>query len=683
MKRNLVSIFFCCMTSVPFFAKPAVDYVDPFICTRGDHGQLDPAATIPFGMIKVGPDTDPGNHSGYNYDASRIKGFSHNRIGGVGCKGAGGNLRILPWVGHVNSVVATFDKANEIASPAYYSVLFENKIQAELTATNYTAFHRYEFPASDSACIIFDLASSFGGMISYAKEGLSGDGFALTVSSKNVCHRGRYTVHYYVVCSKKAHIITDTLDRLIFHYNMEHDPQIELYVTASSISQHDAKQTWHQLSEGKTFEEVHEEGREKWDSLLSLIEIYGNQEYKTIFYTHLYHTLLNPVVSENSQNQFRATDGQVYSSEDYTHYDSWSMWDNFRNKFSLFALIIPDISSDIGHSLVDLFRYGKPVWSGYHEPVPTVRTEHTIVTLLDLYQRGVNDFDIGLAYGKLSAQIDNIKASSPDEKLEKAYDYWALSEIAGLLGKPEDSLLFQNKAMGYQYTWKKYFSEMDDESDVMHAKGLYEGTIWQYRWHVQFDIDGLVELFGGIDPYTEQLEYFFNNHLYNHGNQPDIHVPFMFNYSTKPWLTQKWVNHILTKEMYQYYGTHTKWETPYYGRIYKNQPDGYIPEMDDDDGTMAAWYVLSSMGLYPVEVGKPEFQLSAPIFDRVVLHLNNGNIFEIITKNRSDQRYYIDRLTLNGKEMEDLFIRHKEILKGGRLVVELSDKPNTELGKKE
>jgi putative alpha-1,2-mannosidase len=150
----------------------------------------------------------------------------------------------------------------------------------------------------------------------------------------------------------------------------------------------------------------------------------------------------------------------------------------------------------------------------------------------------------------------------------------------------------------------------------------------------------------------------------------------MFNFGTKPWLTQKWVNKILTKKMYQYYGTHKKWDVPYFGRIYKSDPEGYIPEMDDDEGTMSGWYVLSSMGLYPVVVGDPVFQISSPIFDKVTIHLPDEKDFVIKTKNYSDKNFYIQKAKLNGREFNQTFITHNELSNGGILEYTLGEKPN-------
>jgi len=681
---NMIKNVFCLIGLFLFYnniiAQDVIDKVDLFICTEGDHGQLDPSATVPWGMIKVGPDTDPGNQSGYNYSATKLKGFSHNRIGGVGCRGAGGNLRVLPGIGMHTKESYSFDKSKEKASPAYYSTVFSNNIKVELTATNNTAFHRYTFPASDSAFLSFNLTSSFATFINVSKTMISKQDFAVSVSAKNVCDVGRYETHFYVRCSKEPFHKIDSSGSVVFYFSTVKDEIVDLTVTTSTISQQDAKQEWEFTAKDLKFNDALKQGQKQWSDVLSRIEVEGKEEYEILFYTHLYHTLLNPVRSENRNKEFKGTNGQLYTSQGYVHFNSWSMWDNFRNKFSLYSLIFPEISTDICHSLVDLYKFGKPFWSGYLEPVPTVRTEHSIVTLLDFYRRGINDFNAELVYNSMCSEITNISENSPDKKLEISYDYWALSEFARLLNKPEDQIFFHDKAMEYKNTWKKVFLTMDEKSDIMHAKGLYEGTVWQYRWHVQFDIEGLVNLFGSKDNYTNQLEYFFDKHLYNHGNQPDIHVPFMFNYSAKPWLTQKWVNKILTKDMYQYYGTHHKWDKPYYGRIYKSEPAGYIPEMDDDEGTMSSWFVLSSMGLYPVEVGKPVFQLTSPIFDKVVMHVGNGKTFEIITKNFDDEIFYIKDININGSNINRLVINQKEITNGGKLIIELSDIPNRNLG---
>ena len=211
---------------------------------------------------------------------------------------------------------------------------------------------------------------------------------------------------------------------------------------------------------------------------------------------------------------------------------------------------------------------------------------------------------------------------------------------------------------------------MNERSDIMHGDGLYEGTLWQYRWFVPWDVDGMAEMVGGKDVLAEELAYFFEEELYNHGNQPDIQAPFLFNQLEKPELTQKWVHRILTQPMNQHYGTHSKWEKPYFGRIYKNQPDAYIPEMDDDAGTMSGWFVLASLGLYPRCVGMPVYELSTPLFSKAQLNLENP--FIITTEGEGP---YIQKVILNGEEIDRFYIRHEEIVQGGSLHYELASEP--------
>ena len=678
-----IKIFICFVTLVSITAKSqksVTDYVDLFICTAGDHGQLDPSATVPFGMIKLGPDTDPGNHSGYDFNSKKISGFSHNRISGTGCNGAGGNLRFLPAIGSLQETSVPFNKNSEKAAPCYYSVSFINNITAELTATNQTGFHRYTFPKSDSAYVMIDIESSFAGTISSSKTMLNEHEFFVQISAKNTCAVGRYTSYYHIWCNKELTNFTDKQGKIFFKFKAQKNDKILFQVTTSVISLDDAREEWMSETKNLNFDETKKNGLEKWENLLSRIIVEGREEYKSLFYTHLYHVFLNPVKSENRSKNFLATNGEVYQSKGYTHYDCWSMWDNFRNKFSLYALIIPETASDIANSLVDLFKYGKPYWAGFYEPVPTVRTEHSEITLLDLYRRGISNFDINSVYRKLTAEINNSPGNSPDKILENSYDFWALAQFAKILGKEDDYLLFMQEAGNYKRIWKSKFLHMNEKSDIMHGDGLYEGTLWQYRWHAHFDIDGMIEMIGGKEKLAQQLEYFFNNHLYNHGNQPDIHAPFMFNFSNKPWLTQKWVNMILTKDMVQYYGTHTKWEKPYFGRIYKKSPEGYIPEMDDDEGTMSGWYVLASMGLYPVLVGDPVFQISAPIFDKITIHLANNKIFTITVNGLSDQNFYINSAELNDQPFNQSFLEHKDIASGGKIIYNVTNKPNEKFG---
>ena len=213
---------------------------------------------------------------------------------------------------------------------------------------------------------------------------------------------------------------------------------------------------------------------------------------------------------------------------------------------------------------------------------------------------------------------------------------------------------------------------------------MYEGTPWQWRWFVPHDGPGLVNLIGGKEKFSAELDYFFNNDLYTQGNQPDVQAPFLFNSVGTPWLTQKWVRKILVEPMTQRYGTHGFFEKPFYDRIFKTTPDGYLEEMDDDYGCMAAWFVMSAMGLYQVCPGEPIYQVTAPIFDRVTLNFDEnyytGKEFTIIANNLTPENIYIQSATLNNKPFNRTFLKHDEIVCGGKLVFNMGPEPNKNWG---
>jgi putative alpha-1,2-mannosidase len=678
VQANRPPLFFFFLLSLCFPAQAQQDYtayVDLFIGTAGDHGQLDPAACVPFGLVKLGPDTEPGNHSGYDYHADKIKGFSHNRLSGTGCRGAGGNLLVKPGVGEPNAAALPYDKTSEAAEPGYYAVFFPTiKTQAELTAANQTGLHRYAFPDTGQAFLMIDLKASFADFKTYTYHLEGKREIVGRVSARNVCNRGVYTQYFQILFSRPVQKFEVTDDKIYALFAADRRTDMELQVTLSPISIEQARLDRRNAVGRKSFDRVCVEAQEAWNDMLGRVEVEGREEYKKLFYTHLYRSLLLPMNSTSTDGYYRGTDGKIYRAEGYTHYDGWSIWDTYRTKLPLITLLYPEYMTDIARSLTDLYRTGKEDWSGRNEPVPTVRTEHALLVLLDAYRKGIRDFDVETAYAGMLKEARKLPYKSPDNILETSYDYWGIAQFAQLLGKEKDHEEYLSKAMNYRKIWHEKFLVMNDRSDIMHGDGLYEGTLWQYRWSVPWDIEGLIEMLGGERNFIAQLDHFFANDLYNHGNQPDIQAPFMFNAANEPKLTQKWVNKILAKEMTQHYGTHEKWKTPYAGRIYKTTPDGFIPEMDDDAGTMSAWFVWAALGLYPLTVGEPVYQLSTPIFERIVIHPEEGKTFTIETEGFSDERFYIDRMELNEQTYHQYQLMHDTIRRGGKMLFVLTDR---------
>ncbi|WP_181896404.1 GH92 family glycosyl hydrolase [Seonamhaeicola aphaedonensis] len=662
-------------------SKQNVDYINPFICTADDHGQTDVSASVPFGMVKPGPDTNPIAHSGYDYTAKEIIGFSNTRFSGVGCRGVGGNLRILPFfISEGDSIPnsVSFSKESEKAQAGYYSVQLNNEVQTQLTATRQVGFHQYTFPKSENAGFTIDLASAYVKHISDEHQIENGI-ISGKITSVNVCNKGKYTFYYAISFNQQPMEIKNEASKLIINFSTIEKQDVLLRCALSVVDKSSAIQNL-KASENLSFSEVKSQASKAWNDLLSVVDVETNNDsLKTMFYTHLYHATQSPFIINDDNGEYRGSDGKLYkSSTPYFH--GWSIWDTFRTKLPLLSLLYPEKYQDMLLSLKSLYKQDKPDWATETEPFLTIRTEHSMVMLLDAYRKGMLPFDLNEVYNELKEEAKHLPFKSPDNILESSYDLWALSEISEILGKEVDAEFYRARAFEYKTLWKDKFLVMDDKSDIMHGDGLYEGTLWQYRWFVPFDIQGIQTMMGGKQEFENQLDYFFSNELFNIGNQPDIQVPYLYNYTNSPWKTQQLVDKLLNKVTNNWYGTHEKFETPIVKKIFTASPNGYIKEMDDDAGTMSSWYVWSTMGLYPIFPGSTQLALTTPQFDKITIKTINKPL-EIITNGRTANNIYIQRVTWNGEEINSSIIDFNLISKGGVLQFELTDMPNTFLGK--
>ncbi len=655
-------------------------FVDPFICTGSDHGQTDVAAAIPFGMVKPCPDTDPIAHSGYDYNSKEILGFSHTRFSGVGCRGVGGNIRVLPYIlkDSIPDKLA-YNKESEKAIAGYYSVFLNNEIKVELTATEKVAFHKYTFPESENGGLSVDLTSSFAGHIS-EEHTISEDGMIMgKVNSVNVCRLGKYSFYYALLLDKKDKELVVDSSKVVFKFPTKANEQINLYCALSVISQEKAAESLKESMQ-RSFSQVKEDAYQKWNDLLGKVEIEtDNDTLNRLFYTHLYHATQSPFMVSESNGDYRGSDSKLYNMGDKTYYHGWSIWDTFRSKLPLLSFFYPQKYTQMMASLRELYKQGKPDWATETEPFITIRTEHSIVVLLEAYKKGLLDFSLDEIYPFLQEEAENLPFKSPDNVLESSFDLWALSEIAGELGHSEDKEAYLAKAMEYKNIWKSKFLEMGENADIMHGDGLYEGTLWQYRWFVPFDIKGIQSMVGGRKKFEAQLDYFFDNELFNIGNQPDIQVPYLYAYTNSPWKAQRLVNTLLTKPVNNWYGTHKKWNSPIHGKIFKDKPEGYIKEMDDDAGTMSSWYIWSYIGLYPVFPGSTDMVINTPLSKRTCVKLPNGEL-EILAEGLTNEAIYIQKVYWNDKELDSCFIDFNELTKGGTLKIVLGDRPNINWG---
>jgi len=753
MKRKkkyicLVSIFLIVLTTLQCstVSKKYIDYVDPFICTLGDHGHLFPGAVVPFGMVKLSPDTYPSSltgdgdwaHSGYNYADTQIRGFSHLRIGssgGTSIYDRAWHISVLPVIGKVEidpeKLATTIDKNSEQASPGLYQVhLSDFNIHAALTVDKHSGFHKYIFPKSQEAHIVFDMGSKDRIKESSIKI-ISSDEIVGSISCRgNIHFCAKFSKPFQSFSTWEKEIYPGQKEikgkkvGAVLDFQTDDNEIIYLKVGVSAISIDQARKNLDKEIPCWDFNSTVQRAQNSWENALSNILVEGDEEYKTIFYTSLYHSLLQPSITTDVNGKYQGYDTKVHNADGYTHYDNYAFWDSYRTKYPLLSLTAPKVMKDIVLSILDIYEQSSEYWtytnnehkphvggfsctgpSGYI-PFLNCRNEHMLTAVVDAYAKDILNTKQQMAYKGARKEImvqmpDKYEKigyipARPDQTCEYAYDNWCVAEMAKLENNPEDYSKFMKRASLYKNTWDSSIGffrarkangkwlDFPESPTENREKYMYEGTPWQWRWFVPHDVQGLIDLIDGREKFVADLDYFFKNDLYQAGNQPDLHAPFLFNYAGAPWLTQKWVRKILTEPFTQLYGTHELFEKPIHDRIFKTTPDGYLLEMDDDYGSMAAWYVLSAMGLFQVCPGQPIYQLTAPIFDRVTVKLDKaiyaGEKFIIEAKNLSSKNIYIQSATLNNVPYEKPWISHREIVSGGKLVFEMGTEPNRDWG---
>ena len=642
--------------------------VNVFLGSSGDHGQMTPAATYPFSMLSIGPQTYPKLHAGYEHKAKVFLGFTHNRFEGVGCQGSGGNILIKPYLG-TNPAASALIKTSESASPGNYEVAFSNKIKAAFTVVEKQGLEHYDFPAGEKG-FYFDLKHTLANQFVSEEHQVEGQSISGFVEAKTTCNVGTYKIYYYITIDRPVtwadsanHKLTATLS--------PSDSSAEIRVSFSSVDVAHAKSA----ADSRAFIQMKTASIKGWDEVLGRINVKGDAEREKLFYSLLYRTMQSPYVISEKDGSYRATDGSLQNAKQ-PMYNGWAIWDNYRTQLPLLAIATPEKYSGITASIANLYAFGKKDYATQHEPSNTVRTEHAIVVLLDAYRKGFK-VDLAGICDSLLKDVDRLDYSHPDKALESSYDAWAMSKILKVLKKDDLSAKYLKKAAEYKTYWKKDFEDLTKRDvDQVSARGLYQGTILQYRWFAPFDLTGLIELMGGDAAYIKQLDHFFDNDQYNHANEPDIQAPYMYNASTEPHKSQALVHKLAVDTVVQYYfNDNSRGIDPFIDRIYKNQPDAFIRTMDDDAGANSAWFVFAAVGFSPACVGSPVYYLNVPLFPTVTFQWPKGKAFHIVTENYSDQHPYIAKVTLNGKVLDRTWITHEEIMKGGELKITASDQP--------
>ncbi len=711
-----------------------VNYVNPFIGTGG-HGHTYPGAVVPFGMVQLSPDTkkDDWDHcSGYNYSDTTILGFSMTHLSGTGV-GDYGDIRFVPQTGRLQlqpansknsyiGYISHFSKKNEKAEAGYYSVLLDDyKINVELTATRRAGFQRYTFLNNDNAHILIDLKEGVtSAKVIDAEIRIISDHEIAGYRHINGWAQNRY-VYFYSVFSKpftapaviingkinpKQKVAKGTNIKAVVNYKVKKGEHILIKTGISFIDYQGAKNNLNREITDWDFQQIKTNAHYAWYNELSRIKIKSdNDKEKTIFYTALYHSFLAPNIASDIDFRYRSHDYKIYKDNSFTMYTVFSLWDTFRALHPLFTIIQRRRTIDLITSMLDMYKADSllPVWELAGNETNCMIGYHAASVITDAYIKGINGFDarlalqamdktamanhFGLKYYKTKGYIPSDKAGeSVSRTLEYAYDDWCIAQFAGKL---HDSILHKKYIRRAQY----YKNIFDRKTGFFRSKSngtfntpfdptqvnftLTEANAWQYDFFVPQDINTLIGLMKGDTGFDKKLDSLFTiNGLsgrkqsditgligqYAHGNEPSHHMAYLYNYIGKPWKTQKIVHNILSN-------------------LYKDKPNGLAG--NEDCGQMSAWYVLSAMGFYPVTPGSPNYVLGTPIFDTVVINLENKNHFTIVAKNVSSNNFYIQSVKYNGKIYYKSFITQNMIMAGGTLEFVMGNKPNKLWGNKQ
>ncbi len=771
-----MSIIMGCSTSTSS-TKALVDYVDPNIGTAHCRWFFYTPAAIPFGMAKLAPSTDahlgnPGGWQavGYDFRHTSIEGFANFhefQVGGVVFAPTVGELQTVP--GELENpdggYRSRFDKEDEVAAPGYYSVLLKDYgVKAELTAMKRVGFHRYTYPKTELANLIFDIGNKQGesgevkdAEVQYFEDGRV-EGYVITSPVYvNIYQKGADVRMYFSAVLNKKPVQVGTFVKdvvnpgkhqekgpgagLYMTFSTEEQEAVEVKVGLSYTSIENARFNRETEAADVTFDQAKKNATDVWNESLSRIYVEGGKETdKVKFYTGLFHALLGRGLASDANGYYpknNGTVGRIALDEEgnpvHQHYNTDAIWGGFWNLTQLWSLAYPEYYSDWIKS--QLLVYQDAGWLGdgiaCSKYVSGVGTNFTSLAIAAAYNCGIRDFDVQQGYeaalknevewrgrlegaGKMDVRQFVERGYSPYEKrfdmvtreegsgfgashtMEYSFSSFAVSQFAKHLGKEDDYKLLSDLSNG----WKNLYDPetrlirpkdtkgnfLEDFNPLAPWKGFQEGNAVQYTFYVPHQIDELVDLVGQ-ETFNNRLDSIFLlsqknifgggkevdafaglKTVYNHGNQPNLHISWLFNFSGKPYLSQKWVRAILD-EFYGLEGIH-----------------GYGYGQDEDQGQLGAWYVMSALGLFDVkgltEID-PKFQIGAPLFDKVTVRLNKdyypGEKFVIEAKKQAVGDCYLQDISLNNRPQDTVQLPFSEVVKGGKLVLGLGASPNEEL----
>lgn len=724
-------------------------------------GKTFPGADTPYGMVQVSPQTITGgdNGPGYSYQHKTIEGFAMNNMSGIGWNGDLGNFLVMPTTGRLQTAAgredgsqkgyrSTFEKATETAKAGYYACrLSDYGIDVECSATTHCGALRFTFPENKLSRIQIDLARRVGGTAETEKVEVVDD---RTIQGYIRCTpdgggwgdgegNSRYNVYFYATFSKPLNKygswsadIPDGQSRhlddvISYDYQSRvanakvsygervtegkhigfftefptvRGEQVEMKVGISYVDVEGARKNYMAEVADKDFNQIKEAAYNHWNTELSRIKVEGGSyEEKVVFYTCMYHAMIDPRTHQDVDGRYVGGNQQVYQSDGtFTKRTIFSGWDVFRSQFPLQTIINPTLVSDMINSLTTLAeqsgcRYYER-WELMNAYSGCMLGNPALSVIGDAYVKGIRNFDTEKAFQYMknsSAKFGNDSLGytpgglSISYTLEYAYTDWCIAEMARLMGKSKDYKTYLKKSKAYsnifdkQKGWFRPRTEQGDwqewpkEGRLKEWYGCIECNPLQQGWFVPHDVQGMVKLMGGRKKVIADLDWMFGNTpsdmlwnlYYNHANEPVHFVPFLYNRIGVPWKTQYW-SRFVCKHAYD-----EKMETGLKG--------------NEDVGQMSAWYILASSGLHPYCPGETRYEITSPVFDKITIQLDKnystGKSFTVIANNNSSENVYIQSAKLNGKPYGKCYIDYKDIVSGGVLELYMGAEPNTKWGR--
>lgn len=719
-----------------------VDYVNILMGTMSEfalsNGNTYPAIAVPWGMNFWTPQTRKiGDGWQYAYTDYKLNGFKQTHQPSPWMNDYG-QFSIFPMVDKMEfdqeKRASWFSHKAEVAKPYYYSVyLADYDMTTEITPTERAAIFRFTFPETDSAFVLVD-AFDRGSAV----EILPARNAIIGYTTRNSGGVPENFKNYFVVVFDKPFEVTRTVsDGTIGEGNKAEANHTGAFIgfstrrgekvvakVASSFISHE--QAWQNLKEveASDFETIKEAGRDAWNEVLGKIEVEGgNLDQKRTFYSTFYRSTLFPrkfheITADGKVMHYSPYNGQVLPGYMYT---DTGFWDTFRALFPFLNLVYPSMNVEMQEGLVNTYKESGflPEWaSPGHRGIMIGNNSASVVA--DAYLKGLRGYDIETLYEGMLHGTENVhpRVSSTGRwgheyyntlgyvpydvginenaarTLEYAYADWTIYKLAKALDRPQEEIdRFAKRSQNYRNLYSpehklmrgrnKDGSFQSPFSPFKWGDAFTEGNSWHYTWSVFHDTQGLIDLMGGREEFVNMLDSVFimppvfddsyyggviheiremqimNMGQYAHGNQPIQHMIYLYNYAAEPWKAQYWVREVMDK-------------------LYNPNPDGYCG--DEDNGQTSAWYVFSALGFYPVCPGSDEYVIGSPLFEKMTIHLENGNKVEINAPGNSPGTRYISGVRLNGETYTKNYFTHGDLMNGATIDFTMSDTPNKSRG---